>query len=336
MAVLFMGIEAEDYGVTSGTIVKDNNNYFDANYARCSVGPNWDATSYLQGTLSAASASFWMTVRYGCGAHTAGYVPLSFQDGDNDRLRFKLVSTVSAGSTSDLAVYRVNGGTEALVGTVAAAISPTSFTSNITAKLDFKVIYSSTGSVEVYHNGVLKGTVTGDLVGTSGSTALSSFRLKSMHDSSPIYRVGYSEVVVATGSTLGMRVKTLAPNAAGDLSAWTGTYQNVDEVLATDTDVINSAVAAQEWSCNLTGLPAGSSGQKVRAIKIACEAAKGDSGPSAIGLGVRTGGSTAYQSDQACSLAYTSHTALLETNPVTGQLWTTTELEALQIAFRSA
>jgi hypothetical protein len=328
--VLFAAAEFEDYDLASGAFAKETTSYIDSAYSRCAVGLGFDTTSYLQGNFSTPVSSFWFTCRTGSYNTTAGYVPFTFLDGSNDRLRLKVGSTAGSGAYSSLQLYRWDGTSETLIGSLANAY----YTS--TQRFDFKVVYSSTGSVEVYRSGTLFGTITGDLVGSSGSTTLTGVKLKSAA-SSGVTLTAYSEVVAATGSTLGMRVKTLTPNANGDLTGWTGTFGNIDEITPSDTDVINSATAAQEWSCNMTGMPTGSSGQKVRAVRFACEAAKGDTGPSAIALGVRTGGSTSYQSNQACSLAYATHrTSLMETNPVTGQPWTTTELDAIQMSFRSA
>jgi hypothetical protein len=325
-----MANEFEDYNSYSGTIVKSSSNWYDTVYTRAAVAVNNDTTSYLQGNFGTAVSSFWFTCRVGCYNTSASCTPITFVDNGVDRLRVRFGAQGSTSALTTLSLYRWDGTTETLLGTLSNA-----FLTYAMNRLDFKVVYSGTGSVEVYRNGTLMGTVTGDLIGSSGSTTLNGVRLKA--GGLQGLPTDYTEAVAHTGSTLGMRLKTLAPDAAGSFTAWTGTYQNVDEVAATDTDVINSATAGQEWSCNVTGLPAGSSGTKVRAVKVSCEAAKGDSGPSAIGIGIRSGSTTVYQSDQACSLAYTSmHSANLETNPVTGQPWTTTELADLQIAFRSA
>jgi hypothetical protein len=327
--ILFLANEFEDYDSYSGTIYKDRPNYYDSNYTRGAVGVANDTTSYLQGNFSTAVSSFWFTCRMGSYYASASCTPISFTDGGTDRLRLRY-GTVNSSTNTALSLYRWDGTAETLIGTLSNV-----YTTSQTNRLDFKVTYSSTGTCEVYRAGALVGTITGDFVGSTGSTTLSGVRLKSAGLTSDVTQ--YSEVIAATGSTLGMRAKTLIPNAAGDLTAWTGGFANVDEMLPTDTDVINSAVAGEQWSCGLTGLPTGSSGQKVRGIKVHCEAAKGDSGPSSIALGVRTGGTTSYQPDQACSLGYIAHkSSVMETNPVTGQPWTTAELEALQIAFRSA
>jgi hypothetical protein len=129
-----------------------------------------------------------------------------------------------------------------------------------------------------------------------------------------------------------MRLKTLAPSAAGDANDWTGTYEDVDETSIYDSDKIYSATDNTDFQCNLTGMPSGT--WSVKAVKVAVRCVD-SSGSTGIQLGIKSGGTVDVGDTQTASGYWQTKERLMTVNPVTGVAFTPAEIEALQINLRA-
>jgi hypothetical protein len=197
-------------------------------------------------------------------------------------------------------------------------------------KVDIQIInYGVNGTINLFINGALVTTYTGDL------TVLSNASLNIVHlVRTASSTAGFvSEVIVADEDTRLMRLKTHAPDAAGDSSTnWTGAYTGIDEVASTDTDKIYSSTNDADFQCNLSGMPPGA--YRVKAVKAVVRAVDG-SGSMGVALGVKTGGTVDVGSTETCSGYWQSKERLMTVNPVTGVEWTPAEVEALQLNIRA-
>ena len=144
-----------------------------------------------------------------------------------------------------------------------------------------------------------------------------------------------SEIIIADEDTRAfVGVATLVPNGAGTVNTFdTGAYTDNDELVLDDSDMLQSATAAQEFECNLSNLPAGNF--KIRGVKITARASKGATGPGTLKLGIDSGG-TDNTVDQTLTTSLASYERVMPTNPVTSAAWTSTEVNALQADLVSA
>lgn len=332
MTILFCGGELDDFVLTDAPTHSTNSTYFRTAYARAAMTCSNSGTVGLAASFTASSA-FSVTFQ---GLHDApvGYGTnpfLSLRTGGSARLRLRYAS--SGGSTSNRPVILESVTSGGVATTLATSV--TTLPDDIRRRWDVIVDYQVSGRVRVYIDGVSLIDYSGDVTASSATT-LDSLFLACQSTSSSNNVNQYSEVIVSTQDSRTLSLVTMVPNAAGTTSAWTGAYTDVDELTAADVDVLTSATALQVTSVNTTGMPSGWSNLTVTAVKVVASAARGSTGPSKLALGVRTNASDSFPTATTLDTGFSAAVATYyELNPVTGVGWTTTEIDALQIALRS-
>lgn len=330
MTILFAGGELDDF--TLGGVVAFSTSApaaYRSTYARGYLDVTGSAfnVNYAKASFTASSA-FSVSARFypNTSTFTAGNPFLWLATGGSARLRLKVNS--STPSTITLESY-TSGGVATTLGTSTATMSTSS-----TYRLDLLVSYGTSGSIKVYLDQVLI-IDTGVMdVTASSATTLDGLYLGSARGSST--GSGWSEVIVSTQDSRTLSLVTLAPNAAGTTSSWTGAYTDIDELTASETDVLTSGTANQVTSVNCTGMPSGWSNLTVTAIKVLASAARGATGPSKLAVGCRTNSADSFPASVTIDTGYTTpYTTYYETNPVTAVAWTPTEVDAFQIALKS-
>lgn len=331
MTILFCGGEYEDFTLVGAVAFATSaTSYFRSTYARGTMQVPGSAAvmaAYAKASFTASSA-FSVTARVGYAqGNTANYILLWLSTGGSARLRLRLSST--SPSTLVLESYTSGG-----VATTLATSTATLAFSNL-YRLDIVVNYGTSGQVRVYlDQALLIDTGTTDVTASSATT-LDGLHLGNTSTTSG-FVTNWSEVIVSTQDSRTLSLVTLAPNAAGTTSSWTGAYTDIDETTASDTDVLTSATANQVTSVNATGMPSGWSNLTVTAVKCIASAARGSTGPSKLALGVRTNSTDSFPTATTLDTGFsTPVTTYYELNPVTGVAWTTTEIDAIQLAFRS-
>jgi hypothetical protein len=328
MAFLFIGGETEDYSGlgaasfdTSGSGVR-----WRAAYARGSI--TWAASSNSTPYVTfAASTTFWATYQFNASqVNASGGVGwwLALGTAGNARLRFRWT-----GSSPSTVILETWNGTSA----VTLATSTLTMASSTQYKIDVSCDYRAAGRVKLYVNQALYIDYSGDVT-AAGATTLNNLIFGSQGSASTLY---VSEIIVTDGDdTRPLSVKTLVPNATGDTTAWTsGTWAEIDEPTATDIDLAVSDTANQILTVNCTGMPTGASGLSVRAVKSVAFAARGAAGPSKLALGVRQSSTNAFASGATLDTGYGTVSQTWTANPVTGAAFTGTEIENIQLAYRS-
>lgn len=328
MTVLFCGGEIEDFSSGGSVSSSTTTSFYRTAYARMVLMVNAGAfnTNYYKASFTASSA-FSVTARtYYQGAGTAGSVLLWLATGGSARLRLKIVSGTFP-TTIALESYTSGGSATTL------ATSTSTIPSTTQLRFDVIVDYQVAGRVRVYVDQVLYIDYSGDVT-ASGATTLDGLYL-GQHAAS-VQSCYWSEVIVATQDTRTMSLKTMVPDAAGSANAWTGAYTDVDDVVASETDVMTSGTANQVANLNTTGMPTGWSNLTVAAIKVIASAARGSTGPSKLAVGCRTNSTDSFPTSVTLDTGYTTPVATYyQSNPVTGVAWTTTEVDAFQIALKS-
>lgn len=337
MSLLFIGSEPEDFPITGGgSSFGTNSSLYRTAYSRASLQTGaglWPSAGYF-GTTFTPQTSFWVTGRFGSTTtFTAGniFFILGNTSGGTPAANARLRLKVSSASPSTIVLETWDGSSTAttLVTSTATIAGSTSY------KLDIAIdSYGASGRVRVYIDQVLFiDTGAGVNIASGGSTSLNVVYLTTLRT---IVDTPWSECIVADEDTRPLSVKTLVPNAAGDTTAWTsGAYTDIDDVAASDLDNAVSETALQILTVNCTGMPTGFGGNTVRALKAVAYCARGASGPSKLALGLRQSSTNAFVTGQSLDTGYTAISTTWTTNPITLAAFTTAEIEAIQLAYRS-
>ena len=136
---------------------------------------------------------------------------------------------------------------------------------------------------------------------------------------------GISEMILASESTLDMRVKTYRPTADGTHTTWDGNYDNVN-----NNDVGIDAVSTQLSNAAETFLHGATldEGTAIRALVVGAAASENPTGAKAV-LNIN---GNLYQQDFEKSLTQgaASNIAIYEDNPATGLSFTAADFNSLE------
>jgi len=329
VSILHAGSEAEAFDV-QGLVVNEATG-FDADFARGSFTPRGShATNFARIPLAPAVTDVWLHARVSF-ASTGGTVnshPLiKFRStSGQDVLRLNGFGGVSNPSVYDLEYW--DGAAWQKIGTSWTIASPST--------LDFHCKIADTGGVFAFYvNGSLIAELTGDTLLFAGADVAEVHLASGSTDDSTSADKNYTEVVVADESTIGMRVATLAPTAAGTNTAWTGDETDVDEVVTDDVDFISSATADEVETYAASDLSAAAATFTPRAVFVAARAKRGATGPQSLQLAVRSGTTEDFSETKALTEAFAHYRNGWATNPDTAAAWTPAEIDALEFGVKS-
>lgn len=324
MAFLFIGGEDVDFATTKWRTYTATDGVYRTTYARCALYSDNDVSTGedvnpLRGALAAPSTSFWLGLRLWIGAvqNPTGQSFIAFYAGATKVLSLRLTSS----NLVEIVLW--SGASATVLATSTAALDR-----GVLAKLDVNLTYAASGTVNVYLGGTLLVGYTGDTT-VGGSTAIDGFAFFRPGISS----FGVSEVVAATRDTRTLSLKTHTPNALGTGSTWEGTYADIDEPAANESDVVYSATAEQIFSTKIDDLPSGNF--TIRAVKVAGSGSRGEAGPQSVQLGVFNGTTDAYGASKPLDTGWTKVSETFETNPTTGGNWTAAAVNDLEIRLKS-
>jgi len=216
--------------------------------------------------------------------------------------------------------------------TTLATESGTSLSASTIHKIDMHLTsYGASASVDVYVDGSLVISYTGN-VSVSGVSNVDSVFIGSISTST---NADISEIIVADSDTRNMSLVTNYLNAVGDSNAWTGAYTDIDEAAINDADLIYDNTDGHQALFGLHELPSGNF--SVLAVKEAIRACKSsDSTPTSINLGVKSGGTVNVSDNHSLSTSWDTKERYMLTNPVTGNPFTASEVDSLQLALEAA
>jgi len=192
------------------------------------------------------------------------------------------------------------------------------FSTSSVDKLDFYIDYQAAGTFTVYLNGIQVFTYSGDVT-TDGTTTLTGLRLASLGHSR---NFNWSEVMLTDFDTRSWNLQTLAPVANGNTHNFdTGSpaASNVNEITLSDATLDGSTSAGQIDQYTLPAIASGT--YSIVSIGVSARLQKGSSGPSKMDLGVRSGGSDYWSSDQTLTTAWTDYQNWWMTDPNTSATW---------------
>lgn len=318
MTILFAGGEMGAFIPADADCVELSTGSFNSSFARCALLIN-GATTYAESAHWTNETDCWLHFDLlvdrttGSGSETTYLSAYDSSDTEVYRIRMSQASAVMT-----VKQYYWNGSTFTQLGT--------SFTTNMDTlnTFDVHVDFSASGSGTIYLSGTQRLTGTADLSGLNG---ISYVRLRG---SLECY---YSQVMAADESTIGWRLKTVPATGAGATTDWTGTYAEIDEIVYSDADFINSDTADQvELFSHGSTIP---TGYVVNGVAVTARAKCGTGGPQNLQMAIRSGGTTYVSSSIALDAGYTANVNIWETDPATSAAFTTSAITSLQFGVKS-
>jgi hypothetical protein len=192
---------------------------------------------------------------------------------------------------------------------------------------------TASGSVDLYLGGTHR--VTSGTVDLSGLTGITKARMWGLSRGIGV-NACYSQVIMATETTIGMRVGTIYMSGQGSTHTFdTGGYANVDEIAYSDADFDQSGTAGQVELFTGTSV-FNLTGYTPRAIALTARAKTDGTAPTKFRFQLRSGGVT-YDNgaDLSLDFGYGNYCAVWETNPATSAAFQPSEISALQYGLKS-
>lgn len=321
MTILFVGNEDIDFGVQSGlSVVTDGGT---SPITRCAV------RAYAGESITTPSGfddqtELWLHFQGSQSAVTASFGGPLFGIMKPDGTMAVALNGVTAGSPMTVNFQYSNG--------AGGIISSPNFTmGDRLVPYDLHVkISGTTIFIELFQDGELLVTVTDTL--TAGYTMGDIF-FRSNKWGNSAYVLSPSEVVVATVTTIGMRVFTRQPTGNGGETGFTGSYTDVDEVTvsgATDqitTNTPNTRSSFTRASITLTGT------QVIRAVVVSAMGNSFDNSIDELNVFVRKSGVNYDGPAKALTPGNSRCNTIWETDPATGVAWDTSLVTGTTLEF---
>lgn len=319
MSIIFVGNTPGDVGGSAA-------NSTSATGRDSSYSPNSIRVDSTAGTLAPFLATF--------SAVPAGDVWLHF--------RLRLPDYFNSSADGDLVDFRDDQGTlvarvdisngsigAQAIGDTTVAGAYVGYTSMVTVTLDVKVVVGADITIEVYQGEALISTATAANTGGKGVPVDCNFRNfdTSQLSTSDLY---YTEIIATDGEpTLGWRLATLQPSAAGDYSDLVGAVSNLlneDDGLAMESATVGHKAS---WSLSAYNGPA-SPGGGVRAVVSKTHSTKGATGPQNIRPFLRIGGTDYPGPADVTPAGLIGEMAVWDQNPATAAAWATADFASMQ------
>jgi hypothetical protein len=300
---------------------------YNSSFARCGSKAHGPA-AYLESTAVAAQADLWTHFDIVQSAATPSSTIV------------KLVEFIDGGGIERVRLtgsYLNTGGTwqmERWTGSAWVSVGNFVASSSVLQTIDIHIVSNTaSGSIKLYVAGTKRidsGTV--DLSAFSGITKIRCWGVTRGISSD----IGYSQIVLASESTVGMRVGTIVMTGQGNTHSFdTGGFANIDETVYSDADFIQSGTAAQIEQFTGTAVPS-FTGYSIRALALTARAKTSGSAPTKMRFSLRSAGTDYLSgSDITLDAGYGAFCAVWETNPATSAAFLSSEIAALQYGVKS-
>lgn len=319
MADLFYGGEIGSVTPSSGAVYEattgdgGETSIFNSSNARCAIRIGSSA-SYAESTVFSGQAEIWTGWQgwFTNSAFSTTVTIFELMAGSTAQVRLRW----SESGTGTVTLQYNNGGTWTNIGSTATLSIQNRHKLDVHLKI-------STDTLEFYAAGTLLISNTGavDLAGLSNITSVRWYGVSSAS-------AFISELIGSTASTIGSTIKTRYASGAGNSTAWTGTYADVDEIVYSDTDGI-SATAANDIEL-FTHSGADLTGLVIRGVAIGIRGKLGASGATGIQGALRISATNYFSSTITQASGYGASVPLWETSPATAAAFTAAEVAALE------
>jgi hypothetical protein len=200
---------------------------------------------------------------------------------------------------------------------------------NVAFNFDFGVlIHGSAGYIKCYVDDSL-------LMNYAGDTSTQHNVIDNMRCVPHIYdTLNCSEAILSTTSTIGHRVQTLVPTAAGNHTAWTGVYTAVDETILDVADFVSATATALSETFVMSDTHVDFATRAVKAVKLSA-ALYTDGTILTIKPLVRNGGTTNEGATDTLTAGANTYGKIMETNPVSAAAWTIADVDGTELGFKT-
>lgn len=301
---------------------------YNSAFARCYTGSS-GATAYALTPTVSGQTDFWFhfdVTQSGISSTSTLSTLIELLDGSGVA-RLRLVTDwESSGSTAVWQMEYLNGAVWTSLG---------SFTANpdTLQTVDIHVVCNTaSGSANLYLSGTQR--IGSGTVNLSSITSITQGKLWGKKAGLNCI-AAYSQVIMASESTIGMKVGTIVMTGQGSTHTFTsGGFANIDETAYSDADEIHSDTATQVEL--FTGTPVPSfTGYTIRALGIYARAKKSGTGPAQMQLALRSAGTTYFSATQALDFGYGAIGNAWATNPATSAAFLSSEIAALEYGVKS-
>lgn len=315
MTIPFAGGEMEAFTIAAGSPVESTaGGSFDSTYSRCAIalpGSGAAVNTPVLGSLTTA----WIHFEY-----STAFIS------NAGRTHAQMLN--SSGTPVFRLQYSAGGGVlqpQYWNGSAWTNIGSTFTISTSRAAIDVKIVCGGSGSMEVYLGGSLVAS------GSASMTAVTNIDKGQFIDNIGGSISYYSQVVVATVSTVGWKFFTRPPTADGANTAWTGTFADVDETTLSDADYITTAVADDVETFTRAAITLGSG--TVKAVVASMRAKNDGVSPVNVQGALRRGGTNYFSGNLAINSGFGPAVAVWETDPSTGVAWVGSDAASTALEF---
>lgn len=329
MTILKVANRYFEFDEFSGFVESTTAGHFDSSYvsnglACFTSGADIAQTGQLVLLTPGTDATQWFHFRLYC--TDGGY------DGSSTTPWLQLVNSSNQavaelwknGNVSDASFLRVKGTSDVNSAGMQTWVVNTAYLVDIKC-----TVSGSTTTVEVYVNGSLVMSATNTANGGRGIPNRLVCRGGNIGYQN-LNRANYSEFIIATTSTIGMRLDELQVNSAGFHSDMSGTLTDLNT--ADPTTGLLSTGAGQRTSWNPVAY-AGSGG--IVAVVASGRAHRKSGTPSKLAYFLRLGSTDYDGADQTIGES-TVWQKVWETNPATSVAWAGADLSGIQVGLKSA
>lgn len=309
MTVLFVGAEPDSWDASAALIVSTSGVDFRATYGRLGFAPLLSALCYsIAWTPVSETWLHWDGRMIGTNASTISTELVSAAGQGQVRLAF--ISNVPT-------LQSWNGSAWVTLWTGVQD----------TALHEYDIAYrnETDGFISLYIDGYRQYHATGDY---SAMTDVNRVSIVAR----ALNGMWYSQVVVADEPTIGFRVAYRPPTGAGNYTAWTGAFGDVDDTVIDLTDFITSNTAAQSETFTKAVFTA-PAGFRVKTVGMAAYARRGATGPQNLGMMLRFGSTDYVSADKPLELGFKAYQHFWHVNPATTLEWTPADAGSVTVEF---
>jgi hypothetical protein len=323
VSIFAFGGEMGFFIPSDSDVIESTGVSYNSAFARCLTRVR-RTTNYAETPTISAQDDFWFHFEdLQTNAASGGFSAWAtlYDSGGIGRIRVR-----SGGDNTTLYMDYYNGTAWTEIGNILIAM-------NDLQTFDIHVVSNTaSGSATLYVAGterIVSGTL--DLSAFTGIT-----KARFTGRGSNAITCGPSQVVMADEPTIGMRVGTIVMTGQGTTHTFaTGGFGNIDEIVYSDADFIESDTAAQVELFTGTAIPTFTN-YTIRAIALTARAKTDGTAPTKFRFILRSGG-TSYDngSDLTLGFGYGGYCAVWETNPDTSAAFLASEISALEFGVKS-
>jgi hypothetical protein len=294
--------------------------------SNCSSTADPPANLVTYPVFTSAQSTFWAHARISTSSSAATLgvnVPmLILSDGGTRRLYVRFTATNGQVKFST----RNAAGTFADLATSAAGAIDTAAIAGTPLSLDWKVVYGTSGSLELWHDGVQILTHSGDNT-TNSATTLDQMETVGINTGNS----WFSEIIVSDTDTRDQAVMALQPVASGTTQTWTpNTVGNINELVLSDATVVASTVNndLSGWTTPTTFPSSSTGGWTVASVTQTARVLRSAAGPQQFAFYCRVGGTDVAGADVALTTGFVNYRKQWDAQCNTAAAWSTGDIIA--------